>query len=469
MLFNSLGFLGLFLPLTLLAYGITTRIRPSLTLHVLCLASLVFYGVWSLTYLALLVTSIAANYLWAFAIARSKYPKRVLLAGVGGNLALLGYYKYAGLLAASVGWSVSGIVLPLAISFYTFQQVAYLVDVYRGLPVERRFDKYLLFVLFFPQLIAGPIVRYQNVAAQFDTLQPFQANRLAVGVSIFFVGLAKKVLLADSLGSYADLAFNAASDGQVLTFIEAWGGALAYAGQIYFDFAGYSDMAVGMGEMFGVRLPINFNSPYRSTSLIEFWRRWNMTLSSFLRDYLYIPLGGNRRGPMLRYLNLLVTMALGGLWHGAGWTFLAWGVFHGLFLAANHAWQRVPLRLPPPQGWALTMTAVVTAWVLFRADSFGAAWSIWQSMMGLHGAHLHPLPYYVGWNQTLWLAGAASMALLPNVYQVMGANIGFTGQQAWFRWRPNVAWALGAGLLGTIAILVVIVQVKANAFIYFQF
>jgi D-alanyl-lipoteichoic acid acyltransferase DltB (MBOAT superfamily) len=295
------------------------------------------------------------------------------------------------------GIGAETILLPLAISFFTFQQIAYLVDAYEGLTREYNFLHYCLFVTFFPQLIAGPIVHHREMLPQFasDTIYRFNQSTFTAGLTTFCLGLFKKVIIADGAATYATPVFDAAEAGEILTFFEAWTGAFGYTIQLYFDFSGYSDMAIGLGMMFGIRLPLNFFSPYKAVNIIDFWRRWHMTLSRFLRDYLYIPLGGSRRGKVRRYVNLMVTMLLGGLWHGAGWTFVAWGALHGFYLVVNHAWHAVRrslghnLEKTTLAGRTLsrivTLTAVIFAWVLFRAESFGGAMSIISGMVGLNG------------------------------------------------------------------------------------
>jgi len=264
-------------------------------------------------------------------------------------------------------------VLPLGISFFTFQKIALLADAYEGKIQSLNFLDYALFVLFFPQLIAGPIVHHSEAMSQFQTRGPVQASVIAMGLTIFAIGLANKVLLADSLAVYATPQFDAAAAGAPLSFLAAWSGALAYTLQLYFDFSGYTDMAIGAALLFGVRLPLNFNSPYKARNIIDFWRRWHMTLSRFLRDYLYIPLGGNRHGKLSRYLNLFITMLFGGLWHGAGWTFIFWGALHGFYLAINHGWEALLARFGAgdvnPGGarrlgaQVVTFLAVVVGWV----------------------------------------------------------------------------------------------------------
>ncbi|MEM1367429.1 MAG: MBOAT family O-acyltransferase, partial [Cyanobacteria bacterium P01_H01_bin.15] len=328
--------------------------------------------------------------------AQSGLSRRgALIAGIATNLGLIGYFKYTNFfvdtLAAVRGqsFSVPPIVLPLAISFFTFQQIAYLVDAANGQSRDRNFLHYALFVSFFPQLIAGPIVHHQEVIPQLrdKTLFRPQWRHLSIGITIFALGLSKKVLLADTVAPYANEIFDAAANGEAISALEAWTGALAYTFQLYFDFSGYSDMAIGAARLFGIKLPLNFNSPYKALSISDFWRRWHITLSNFLRDYLYIPLGGNRLGPPRQVSNLLMTMLLGGLWHGAGWTFVFWGGLHGVYLGIHRFWEQRVGRLAPTGWqillyWGLTFGAVVVSWVFFRAPNFVTALTILQAMFG---------------------------------------------------------------------------------------
>lgn len=336
MLFNSYPFLFGFLPLTLAVYYLLGRNRPQLVIPWLAIASVAFYSYWDWRFLPVFAASVGANFIFGrLLLAWSPRNQGYLLfIALFANLSLLGYYKYANFMLGELGtlldWKprdTTGLALPLGISFFTFTQIAYLVDVARGIARESKFWHYLLFVSYFPHLIAGPVLHHAQMMPQFGNKEVYcpSAKRIAVGLTIFSVGLAKKVLLADTLAAYASPVFDAAGMGAAPGFVESWTGALAYTLQLYFDFSGYSDMAVGLSLMFNIRLPINFNSPYRAASIIDFWRRWHITLSHFLRDYLYIPLGGGRRGTIRRYANLMVTMLLGGLWHGAGWTFVAWG------------------------------------------------------------------------------------------------------------------------------------------------
>ena len=387
MLFNSYAFIFLFLPIALVGYFVMGRLGNLAPVIWLALASLVFYSVSNWQFVPLLLASVAFNYVIGLLLISKRLRPglrvAVLTVGVTGDLLVLGTFKYAGFLAANLNTIFStgltlDILLPVGISFYTFTQIAFLVDAYRGNVARYALPHYALFVTYFPHLIAGPILHHKDMIPQFERAEAKRpdAHVILCGLIIFAIGLFKKTCLADGIQPLVSLAFgpNAPS------FDQAWIGALAYTFQLYFDFAGYSDMAIGISLMFGIFLPLNFNSPYKATSIIDFWRRWHMTLSQFLRDYLYIPLGGNRHGRTLRYVNLMVTMALGGLWHGAAWTFVAWGVLHGAYLCINHAWNNygpaVAPRFARPANMAafiLTFLSVVVAWVFFRADSLSTA------------------------------------------------------------------------------------------------
>lgn len=407
MLFNSYPFLFLYLPLTLLGFLILRRWNRSFALGGLFLASLVFYGVWNPRDVILLLGSIGFNFWIGQRLQKPQSAgvkisrRRWLQLGIAVDLGLLAYYKYAGFALENLGVlldipiTLAPIALPLGISFFTFTQMAFLVDCYRGEVREGRLLDYGLFVTYFPHLIAGPVLHHKEMMPQFRSarLAHFRWEDFSIGATLFTLGLFKKVVLADGIAPFARAVF----DGDSLSpgFFEAWGGALAFTFQLYFDFSGYSDMAIGLSRLFGVRLPVNFDSPYQARSLIDFWRRWHMTLSRFLRDYLYFSLGGNRQGTFRRYLNLWLTMLLGGLWHGAGWTYLAWGALHGLYLIINHGfrhWAQNQKRWNP-QRWdatahLLTFLCVVVAWVLFRSPDLETAGRLYRGMLGLHGLTL---------------------------------------------------------------------------------
>ncbi|HEY6565108.1 MAG TPA: MBOAT family protein [Pirellulaceae bacterium] len=398
MLFNSLIFLLVFLPLTLAGYWCLAAWRRG-SLVWLVVASFVYYGYYYRAdhreYLAVFAGSIVLNFVLGAAIGFSTRPiarKLWFVAGIVFNLGLLAYFKYSAMIVST--WlairgestSVIPLVIPLAISFFTFQQLSYLVDVYQGQPPERSFAAYCLFVTFFPQLIAGPIVHHAEMLPQFRVPAWTRWSKIDLhfAVACFIVGLCKKVVVADTLAQYVSPVYAEAASGALPTFWAGWTGTLAYTCQLYFDFSGYSDMAIGLGLLFGIRLPINFNSPYQAVDIIDFWRRWHMTLSRFLRDYLYIPLGGNRHGAARRYLHLLITMLLGGLWHGADYCFAAWGLLHGMYLILNHMWNHwFPVSpggassIRIALGRTLTFLAVVIGWVFFRAgnESQGSAFA----------------------------------------------------------------------------------------------
>jgi alginate O-acetyltransferase complex protein AlgI len=496
MLFNSFTFIFIFLPVTLAGFfAIGSRGHHRIAIAWLVGASLFFYGWWNPAYLGLILGSILFNY--AIGVALGGYqqagPGKWLLAfGVAGNLGLLGYFKYANFfvenieLLAGTDFHLGRIILPLAISFFTFQQIAYLVDAWKGETREYNFLHYCLFVTFFPQLIAGPIVHHKEMLPQFakDWIYRLNYQQLAVGVTVFTIGLFKKVVLADGVAEYATPVFAAAEAGVVLEFHEAWIGALAYTFQLYFDFSGYSDMAIGLAGMFGIKLPLNFNSPYKANNIIEFWRCWHMTLSRFLRDYLYFPLGGNRKGKPRRYINLMITMLLGGLWHGAGWTFIMWGALHGFYLVVNHAWHGLRRLLNIAVGEStvagrtvarlVTFIAVVIAWVFFRAESFSGAAQILSAMFGGNGFSL----------SASWTDGPRMLVTLlllawyaPNTQQIMvryaPAFETCRGEvkawrHVWLQWRPTLLLAVVTAVLFMVSVKTII-TVPDSEFLYFNF
>ena len=492
MLFNSYIFIFAFLPATLAAVAVARRAgaRPAMT--VLVTASLLFYGWFVPGHIVLLLGSVAVNYGTSRLIHRRGGSRAWLTAGIAANIGLLGTFKYLDFLIGTVNgalgaeWTLLHIILPLAISFFTFQQIAYLVDVHRGLAIPPPPLDYTLFVCFFPQLIAGPIVHHSEIVPQFRKPDFARITRatLAIGLTWFTIGLAKKTLLADSFAPIAEATFSLARDGAAPSLFEAWFATLAFAFQIYFDFSGYSDMAIGLALIVGLRLPLNFDAPYRAASIIDFWRRWHMTLSRFLRDYLYIPLGGNRLGEVRREINLMITMLLGGLWHGAAWTFVAWGGLHGLYLSVNHVWGKTGLRLPRAAGWLLTMIAVCVAWTFFRAESFAAALTMTEGLFGLNGivmaeAHralLGPLGdllatvgvRFEGLPQLrlshfpLFAATIGFVLVMPTTQKFMG----YVAESARLVWRPTIRWATASGIVLAIATLGI---ARTSEFLYFQF
>jgi len=521
-LFNSYIFIFLFLPVTLAGfYLIGGRGHHRVAISWLVACSLFFYGWWNPAYLGLILASILFNYAMGMVVSSqaTNHRKLMLTLGVAANLGLLGYYKYANFfvdnlnLALGSSFHLETIILPLAISFFTFQQIAYLVDAYRGETREYNFLHYCLFVTFFPQLIAGPIVHHREMLPQFaqDLIYRLNYRNLAVGLTIFSIGLFKKVVLADGVAVFATPVFNAAEAGVSLTLFEAWGGGLAYTMQIYFDFSGYSDMAIGLGRMFGIRLPLNFHSPYKAVNIIEFWHRWHMTLSRFLMVYVYFPLGGNRKGQARRYVNLMTTMVLGGLWHGAGWTFLIWGAVHGSCLVVNHGWHSIRRALGQDTGHStklgrfvsvmLTFVVITVTMTIFRAESFGGSYNIIYTMFGGNGVILpegladllgaaapwfqaHGIQFgeHVPNELASWSSGFEFIAILmiivlvlPNTQQIMRdfepAFDTYRGKieirsLARPRFRISTAWALFTSLAFVIAIGSL---TRVSEFLYFQF
>jgi D-alanyl-lipoteichoic acid acyltransferase DltB (MBOAT superfamily) len=385
-LFNSHAYLIYFLPAAAIGFFLLGR-QPRWAVRWLVAASLLFYAWWNPAHLPLIGASIAGNFWIAHRMQRSGAARRWLAVGVTANLLLLGVYKYSDFLLRTLAQAgvmplvQLDLALPLGISFFTFTQIAFLVDVSRGKATEPRADNYALFVTFFPHLLAGPIIHHSEMMPQFSstTNKRVDWRNVAAGLFLLAIGLSKKVFIADPLVPLVSAGFdNAASVGM----FEAWLAALAYALQIYFDFSGYTDMALGAALVFNIRLPVNFNSPYRALDLREFWQRWHMTLSRFLREYVYIPLGGNRAAEPRVLANLLLTFVLGGLWHGAAWTFVCWGALHGAGLCCRRIWSRSGRRMPPPLAWAVTFVFVVVTWVFFRAHSVGDALAIVRAMAG---------------------------------------------------------------------------------------
>ena len=392
MLFNSLEFIFIFLPVAVALHFMAARRSIVAAVIVTTLTSLFFYAWWKPPFVVLPVLSIVLNYLLAKQILKSDkaFARTLVIAGVVANLAVLGYFKYADfVLSIFEQRSPGNPNVPLALSFTTFVQIAFLVETARK-PADVQLPRYAMFVAFFPHLIAGPIVRWSELGPQIADRLRYRLdwNNIALGLTIFVLGLTKKVLFADKLAIHVAPVFDAAAAGVPVTAAAAWGASLAYSLQLYFDFSGYSDMAIGLGLLFNFRLPLNFAAPFRATSIIDLWRRWHITLSRFLRDFVYVPLGGNGSGQFRRAVNLLTTMLIGGLWHGANWTFIAWGAFHGILLTVNHLWRTI--RGPRPvtmtgslTGWALTFTAFVIGMTFFRAADIQSASLLIKAMAGL--------------------------------------------------------------------------------------
>jgi len=499
-LFTTATFVLLFLPVVLTGFFLLGRRSESLAAAWLFAASLFFYGYWMPEFTLLLLASIAINFAFGLQIGRARGSGRRVgrhsaaglwqMTGVAFNLALLGYFKYANFFVESLNaglgfdWQPGHIILPIGISFYTFTQIAFLVDTGQGKVTEFRPIHYGLFVTYFPHLIAGPVLHHGQMMPQFasPSVYRFDAANFAAGAFIFCVGLFKKIVLADGIAPYADAVFIPADGGASPSFREGWLGAAAYSLQLYFDFSGYSDMAIGISWMFNIRLPFNFDSPYKATSISDFWRRWHMSLSAFLRDYLYIALGGNRKGALRRYVNLGATMVLGGLWHGASWSFVLWGALHGAYLILNHAFNALCLRLGWQQrldrsrafsvfSWLLTMLAVMMAWVFFRAETMAGAVRVLSAMFGFtsavdgidHQFWNAGLQAHVG---VMWCLGLGAVAvLLPNCNR-----LGEALRQRLSR-SVDLQAAVGAAAATVILLLVLVNAARdsVSAFIYFNF
>ncbi len=500
MLFNSPAYLFLFLPAAVLLYFLLNRWRFGCAASAwLVLTSLFFYGCWNPAYLPLLLLSLLVNFAIGTMLqqaersGKSGVARRVILpVGICLNLGLLGYYKYADFFVININSLMAttlplpNLALPVAISFFTFQQIAYLVDCSRENARHLNFLNYCLFVTFFPKLVAGPIVQHQEMMPQFARLRnrlPVPRN-MALGLFFFALGLFKKVCIADQFSVWAGTGFAAKN---ALTFFDAWGTSLSYTFQLYFDFSGYSDMAVGSALFFNIVLPVNFDSPYQAVSIQDFWRRWHITLSRWLRDYLYIPLGGSRKGLPRTCLNVFITFLLGGLWHGAGWTFILWGGLHGAALAAQRLWKEQDLRLPALLGWLCTFLFVNASWVIFRAANVAEGLRLLKGMIGLNGIvfsagmtqlleHFSPLrgllttgalllPGEMRWH--LLVVGIA-VFLLPNSCRIGGLLPAENAVQRLLRFRPNFWQAALTGILLFCA-LYQMLRAAPSAFLYFNF
>jgi alginate O-acetyltransferase complex protein AlgI len=517
MLFNSLGFVFLFLPLVLAGYYLFVRFGFQHRIFAyLCAVSLIFYSVWNPPYTLLLIGSMGGNYLIGRAIELrdGKPGRKMLLAfGIIANLAVLGWFKYANFfvdnvnLAAGTDWALEPILLPLAISFYTFQQIAYLMDIERGEIRSGGISRYATFVIFFPQLVAGPIVHYKEMMPQFfgRKLGRFAGSNLAIGLTIFLIGLFKKTVIADSAALYSTPIFDLAAQGDEIGLLQAWTAAITYTIQLYFDFSGYSDMAVGLARMFGIKLPPNFHSPLKAASIIEYWRRWHITLQQFIVSYMYQPillpltrvasewrLGQGGYFFLTVIFPTVLVFILIGLWHGAAWTYVLFGTMHGLYLATNEFWRmrfRKRRRKTGPPAPAMnavyhliTLLAVVFANVVFRAEDVASAMRIWRGMVRFD--RLPELGSAIPVEASEWLSkpfafsliAIAIIAFMPNTQQFMMRYQPVYGWKAWrevappaitLHWRPTIGWAAAMALIGFLGIA--FISRGQSEFIYFNF
>jgi alginate O-acetyltransferase complex protein AlgI len=456
MLFQSQFYVLVFLPAAAcLYYAVAGSMRARQ--WVLLAASLIFYGWWDVRFVVLPVSQLAATW-WLARVHERNGSRAPLIAGVVLNLLSLGTFKYLDFILGSIGTTIgmtlprANIVLPIGISFFSFQLISYLVDRARGQAPIYPFRPFALFVLLYPHLIAGPIVRHNELVPQFslDPRREDMWRRIGIGLVIFTIGFAKKVLLADKLGTLADPLF-ADARLHALNLGEAWTAVLAFSFQLFLDFSAYTEMAIGSALIFGLVLPENFRRPYLATDIRDFWRRWHISLSNFLRDYLYIPLGGSRNGVSRYLFATIITMGLCGLWHGAGWTYVVWGIWHGLGLATCHAWQRLGHPMPKLLGWAVTMLFVLAGWVVFRAASFGVAGSLLMSLVGEGGlgGTLQEVK--------LLIVAALASALIPSAHEIINGVK-----------NPHPALAAAGALLAVYCMLEVGEGAPVN-FIYFQF
>jgi len=545
MLFNSYSFLFIFLPITFLGMILLGSRSPGVAVWWLSITSLVFYAIWNPIFVTLLLGSIIFNFAVASWIQKREdtqsqnKPNYVLILAITLNIALLGYFKYTNFFLSTIIEGTGGtfepldIIIPLGISFFTFTQIAFLIDVSRGITSEHNFSRYLLFVTFFPHLIAGPVLHHKQMIPQFNDSKNFRLNQenVCAGISIFIIGLAKKIFLADTLGEIANPFFDTSHTAQPIQFVEAWVGAISYTLQLYFDFSAYSDMAVGLSLIFNIRLPLNFNSPFKASSVIEFWQRWHMSLTKYIGEYLYTPLSLKlmRQGLGRTYLiellytlilPTLITFFIIGLWHGANWTFVMFGVLHGIFLVINHLyrafkkkvrWRKQSNRFNIFCSTVLTYTAVVISLVFFRADNMNSAYEICLGMLGVHGislpATIEPLfsfiPHIVGFLNLsfdgvlpskiftspnwyifgLILLGQLIVWYFPNVHQIMLTqkivceDLGerptikrpsSLGNLNWLIWKPNLKWAIILGILFFVIVLA-LASNKPSTFLYYQF
>nr|WP_246454911.1 MBOAT family protein [Thalassotalea piscium] len=480
------------MPVVLIVYFTLNKMRYThLGKAWMVLASLYFYGYWNPAYLLLIIASMLVNFGIGNALHKTKTSdqsilsrKSVLILGIVLNLAVLVYYKYSDFFIVNLnevlGLNIDllNLLLPLAISFFTFQQIAYLVDSYQNDTQEYDFLNYCLFVSFFPQLIAGPIVHHKEMMPQFANLKNTFINyhNIAKGLFIFSIGLFKKVVIADTFAIWANLGF----DSQVpLSLFEAWGASLSYTFQLYYDFSGYTDMAIGVALLFNIRLPLNFNSPYKATDIQDFWRRWHMTLSRWLRDYLYIPLGGNRKGAGRTYFNLMATFILGGLWHGAGWTFIVWGALHGGALAIHRIWQIVNVKLPAYLAWTLTFLFINFTWVFFRANDIASAFAMLKGMFGLNGVKGTAqfssfIQYFTGWTPSWEIVNGnhliGSVSTIQMVF-VFGLVVFFAKNTLEIGMNKNKFSLVDSGVISLSLLLAVLLGIASTAseFLYFNF
>ncbi len=505
MIFNSYEFIIIFLPLAFIAYAAAQRFAGWQAAYgVLAVASLVFYGQFSVLFLGILSVSVVSNYVIGNVLIRSteagKASGSLLAAGIIGNIVALGYFKYMNFfvdIANQVtGGGISHLetILPIGISFYTFIQIGYLIEAHAGQAKQQPFVRYVTFATFFPCVTAGPLVLQREIFKQMEDRKDsvLDARRIAVGSAMFTMGLFKKVVLADSIGPFANTAFNGVAAGQSIDMVTAWAGTLAYTLQLYFDFSGYSDMALGLGAIFGIMLPLNFNSPFKATSISDFWQRWHMTMTRFFTTFVYSPVAmkgmrkavGGQYEPLRRYMvsgawPIVFTMLVAGIWHGSGWVFVLYGLLHGVAIAVNNGWKQFNLpKISPAMGWLMTMSVVASGLAIFRAADVPTALTILSSMWGVSML----FPDIAAESVSLVLADVFPMILVfgaivlvaPNTQEILSRDWlsctpkpdSFSSFVESFSWRPALGWSVATAALFVVALT----NIGSNSsFLYYQF
>lgn len=505
MVFNSYEFLAVFLPLAFIAVAITHKLlgwKGAFTM--LAVASLAFYANWGVEFFGILVVSLVSNYVLGNIIIRSKDNKlqsRALLSiGIFANLAGLGYFKYTNFFIDIVNQTIGGghshlsIILPVGISFYTFIQIGYLIDAYNGMVKQHSFVKYITFASLFPCVTAGPLILQREIFGQMENRKDafLDFSRIAAGVTMFTIGLFKKVVIADNIAVYSDTVFNGVAAGQSVELITAWLGALAYTFQLYFDFSGYTDMALGLGAIFGIFLPLNFNSPFKATTISDYWQRWHMTMTRFFTNYVFQPMAMNgmrkavagQYSPARKFVTsgvwpIVFTMLVAGIWHGSGWVFVIYGLMHGIAIAVNNAWQHFKMpKLSAPMGWFLTMLVVVCSLVVFRSPDVTTALTILSSMFGFSGFAVQQGAEIVRLNVldvAPWIAALGMVVLLmPNSQEIVSIKWISTNEKPKvlhrfiekFSWQPNAAWG---AMMAVIFVVSFGLIGSDSSFLYYQF
>ncbi|HCP2902146.1 TPA: MBOAT family protein [Escherichia coli] len=480
MLFNSFEYSILFLPITALIYFFLKKVNLNLSKVWVCAISLYFYSFFTYQFMPLLIASMAINFM-IIKLILSHGDKKYIVSSVLFNVTSLGYFKYCNFFASNID-SILGlnighldVVAPLAISFYTFQQISLSVSAHRKQITEVTLLDYGSYILFFPKLISGPITNFETITSQFNSKKNYFGKYFAPGIFIFSVGVFKKVVLSSYFGSIADQGYASIS---ALGALEAWITSLSYSIQLYFDFSGYTDMAIGSALLFGVVLPINFNSPYIATDLQDFWRRWHITLSTWLRNYVYIPLGGNRKGVFRTYLNLFLTFLIGGFWHGAGWNFLAWGALHGAGLVIHRYWSQNGFRMPSVVGWFVTFNYVNITWIFFRTDSLNDAFSLLKKMFAGYDSLVSGFKYtqpfadsflYEASKGGFYMIAVCAIAIMACLINV-NSNVFMRMIK---EHKRGIAWNLLAPCLCAFGVCIAVIASMGGAapgsFIYFNF